>query len=302
LTKKTPVFKALSLAIENTKLPIITLYQVSVLLCELYFAKVFQGNKVDIRRLNFPDRAYLFKQIRSLDKLGILHPNKNFPKNSVYSIFGRQIISPEETVCFVDPFAYISHLSAMEYHGLTDRLPNDIFYSTPPPKEWKEFAQKKMYEDCKNFLDEYITSGLPLLTKIAFTKINKRPIRKYSSIHQGAFKNIKDRYLRVSTIGRTFLDMLREPRFCGGINHVIDIFKKYGPQYKDLIISEFDRQGNLIEKARVGFILEEFCKITDQKIEAWALRVQRGGSRKLDPYSEYNSNYSERWCLSINNE
>lgn len=302
MNNKTPLYKALSLAIATTKLPIITLYQISVLLCELFSSKVFQGTQVNIRRINFPDQAYLFKQIRSLEKLGILQPNKNFPKNSVYTIFGRQIISPEEMICFVDPFAYISHLSAMEYHGLTDRFPNDIFYSTPPPKDWKNFAQKKMDGDCKDFLDEYLTSGLPLLTKTKFTKINKKPIRKYSSIHQGAFKKIKDRYLRVSTIGRTFLDMLREPRFCGGINHAIDVFRKYGHQYEKLIINEFDRNSNSIEKTRAGFILEEICKIHNPRMESWASKVQRGGSRKLDPYSDYSPDYSERWCLSINNE
>lgn len=299
---KTPLIKALSLSIAATSLPIITLYQVSVLLCELYSTKMSQGTQVNIRRLNFPDRAYLFKQIRSLDQLGILQPNKNFPHKGVYGIFGVHTISPEEIICMVDPFAYISHLSAMEYHGLTDRFSNDIFYSTPPPKDWNVFAQKKMEKDCKNFLDEYLNSGLPHLVKITFPKLNKRPLRKYSSVHQGAFKSIRNRHLRVSTMGRTFLDMLREPRFCGGINHVIDIFKKYGPQYKDLIVSEFDRHGNLIEKTRAGFILEEYCKIKNPKIETWALKVQRGGSRKLDPYSEYSPNYSERWCLSLNNE
>lgn len=159
-----------------------------------------------------------------------------------------------------------------------------------------------MKKDCEGFLEEYLENDLPSLTKASFSKANKRPVNKYSSVHQGAFKAIKDKNLRVATIGKTFLDMLREPKLCGGINHVIEVFKNHAHQYDNLIINELDRHGNLMEKTRAGYILEEVCNIQNPKIGLWAERVQRGGSRKLDSHSEYSSNYSERWCLSINNE
>lgn len=40
----------------------------------------------------------------------------------------------EEVVCSVDPFCYVSHLSAMEYHGLTNRMPTLLFISSPRPR------------------------------------------------------------------------------------------------------------------------------------------------------------------------
>lgn len=49
--------------------------------------------------------------------------------------------------CVVDPFAYLSHLSAMEYHGLTQRMPSMLFLSSPAPIEWKTFAEARMWQD-----------------------------------------------------------------------------------------------------------------------------------------------------------
>ena len=85
----------------------------------------------------------------------------------------------------------------------------------------------------------------------------KNKIFRYSSVHQGAFKHIDGRMLRVSTIGRTFLDMLRKPDYCGSMYHVAGIFKNNGQQYSKLIIDEIDRHGTNIEKARAGYLLEE---------------------------------------------
>jgi predicted transcriptional regulator of viral defense system len=157
-----------------------------------------------------------------------------------------------------------------------------------------------MLKDSKEKLNEYFDSKLPGLTKIKIRTIEKTPIVSYASIHQGAFKKIEGRSLRVSTSGRTFLDMVRKPDYCGGMRHVLEVYSKFAKEHRQLIISEIDRHGNLIEKTRAGYILEEICKIKDETIENWAKKVQRGGSRRLDPQSEYSENYSAKWSLSIN--
>ena len=149
-------------------------------------------------------------------------------------------------------------------------------------------------------IDDYLESNFPRLNRININKINKVGVVRYSSDHLGAFKTIKNRKMRVSTIGRTFLDMLRRPDLCGGIYHVMDVFKEHTNNYLSLIIDEIDQHGKQIDKVRAGYILEELCKIHDERIEAWLQFVQRGGSRKLDSTEEYSSEYSERWCLSIN--
>jgi len=276
--------------------PVITDYE--LFLTIFNFLHTYKFREID-KRAN-PSLKYLKKNIITpLIELGVIIPLPDFSNERVFQILGKQQ-DAEDIACTVDPFAYVSHLSAMAYHGLTNRLPKVIYLSTPSPKDWMTFANKKMEKDFGNLRKEYLDCGLPTLTRLKFNMIQKNKIFRYSSIHHGAFKHIEGRMLRVATIGRTFLDMLRKPDYCGSMYHVIDIFKNNGQQYSKIIIEEIDRHGTNIEKARAGYLLEELLHIKDSRIDAWAKNVQRGGSRKLDPKQMYREIYSERWCLSLN--
>ena len=189
----------------------------------------------------------------------------------------------------------------MEYHGLTDRLPRSLYLSSPVDTMWKELAFKRMQKDCNGYLDQYLTSGFPTLRRMAVQKIAQRPVvRRGVSDFHGAYRTVQGRAFRVTTIGRTFLEMLREPALCGGMGHVLDVFKSHGKTYLDLIVGEIDKRGSSIDKVRAGYILEERCSLEHQTIQRWLQHVQRGGSRKLDAKSDYSSTFSEKWSLSIN--
>ena len=223
--------------------------------------------------------------------------------SEVFSVLGREQGHPNELICSIDPFAYISHLSAMEWHGLTDRIGHTLFYSSPTPKNWRAFALKKLQKDVgEHQIEAYLGENLPRLKRINIKKVGRNQIHRYLSDHLGAFTSIRGRTLRVSTIGRTFLDMLREPDFCGGIYHMLDVYKEFGPRYLTLIADEIDRHGSKIDKVRAGYILQERLELSDPRIEKWQEFVQRGGSRKLHSKSPYSNEYSEKWCLSINIE
>ena len=188
----------------------------------------------------------------------------------------------------------------MEYHGLTNRFPKLLYLSAPPAKEWSAFASQKMEKEGRGVFSEDPKDQLPRLVHIPFDKIHKTQITRYASIHRGAFKNIEGRKLRVSTIGRTFLDMLRRPDYCGGMRHVMEIYGSAAAQYRPLIIDELEQHGNAIEKARAGYLLEVHAHIQDERINEWATHCQRGGSRKLNPQAPFRETYNERWCLSVN--
>jgi hypothetical protein len=280
--------------------PVITDYELCLAIFNYFHTKKSREISIEIEKNVRPSLKY-FKEniIDPLIELGIIIPLNDFPNTRVFQILGKQQ-NAEDIACTVDPFAYISHLSAMAYHGLTNRLPKVIYLSTPSPKDWMIFANKKMEKDLGKLRKAYFDYSLPRLTILDFNAIQKNKIFRYSSVHHGAFKHIEGRMLRVSTIGRTFLDMLRKPDYCGSMYHVIDIFKNCGQQYSKLIIEEVDRHGTNIEKARAGYLLEEVLHIKDSKINTWSKNVQRGGSRKLDPKQAYSEIYSERWCLSLN--
>lgn len=295
-----PISKAIALSLGRLNQPIITAYQLGRLLWRLYATGQYQGQRLAIHKTIIERRDYA-KLVATLEKVGVLQERKDFSRRSVFNIIGREHDIPEEIACAVDPFAYVSHLSAMAYHGLTNRIPEILFLSSPAPAKWREFARERMVKDFEGDYPAYLQSRLPRLTRIDIVKIGRRPVNRYASVHLGAFKSVKDRPLKVSTIGRSFLDMLQKPELCGGIRHVLDVFEGSGERYWALIADEIDQHGKSIDKVRAGYILEKYCGLHSERIEAWLKHAQRGGSQKLDPAGEYRGEtYSERWSLSIN--
>jgi predicted transcriptional regulator of viral defense system len=238
------------------------------------------------------------KIVKSVEISSLLRNQDNC--HSYFYLFGKNKASIFEIICSIEPFSYISHLSAMEYHGLTNRLPKLVFLTSSPPKKWKELAEIKMRKDYESH-DVIINNRLMELVRIQPKTLNGYTLNWHYSLQQGSFKSIQGSPLRISTLGHTYLDMVKKPDFCGGIHHVIEVFQEYGKTHLPLILHEVDTHGTRIAKIRTGYILSEICNLKDKIIDKWQKEeVQRGGSRKLDATSEYSSEYSERWCLSIN--
>jgi hypothetical protein len=287
--------------LRDSNQPVISDYDVCRFIFKLFQKQRFRKQAEKIKtRSKFPSAKTIDTIINEITEIGILAVHKDFPPRRVFQIIASKNFDVGDIACSVDPFCYVSHLSAMSFHGLTDRIPNILFISSPAPSEWKQYALKRMKNDLKSNFNDYINLGLPSLVRLGFSRLGKYPVVRYSTSHHGAYKLIEGRKQRVSTIGRTFLDMLREAGYCGGMRHVVDVYKEFAPAYKNLIFDEIDRHGNLIERTRAGYILEELCGITDNIINKWAKNIQRGGSRKLDPSGPYSATYSERWALSTN--
>lgn len=294
--KQISLKEALAKKISKIAQPVITEYELGVMVYNLYLSGKYEGRPLSISK-NKAERRELTTVINNQLSSGVLDAFKEH--HSVYKLFGKKTFNEEEVICSINPFAYISHLSAMEYHGLTDTIPRVLIYSTPDAKTWRTLARKKIEKDYnKNNKDI-----LAPLSHIKLNKLGKKKLINYSSVHFGSYISIKNRLLRISSVGRTFLDMIRKPDLCGGIYNVLQAYEEYSEIYLGLILDEVDSNGNQIEKVRAGYILEERCGIQNNpRIEKWKEYAQRGGSRKLDPNNDYSSDYSESWCLSINIE
>jgi predicted transcriptional regulator of viral defense system len=203
-------------------------------------------------------------------------------------------------MCSLDPFAYVSHLSALEYHGLTDRFPQIVSMTRPPAAEWRKQAKERMLKDLGEKYPLYIEAGLPKLVRPDVLKIGQTSIQIHERSQMGAYRLVVGSSLRVATIGRTFLDMLREPALCGGWQHVIDIYRQEARRYLNLIVDEVNQHGHPIDKVRAGYVLSEVCGLESESFDDWQKCAQRGGSRKLDADGDYAPQYSERWKLSLN--
>ena len=246
------------------------------------------------------DRPTFTRVENQLVRNGVLVQVAGLPTGAAYTLVGASASDPQVLACAIDPFCYISHLSAMEFHGLTDRMPEFLYISSPAPTQWRQFAIIRMQKDFADDYPRYTELGIASLTRTTFTKLSGRIVHQFKSLHLGAFTHIKDQHIRVATIGRTFLDMLREPSLCGGIGHVFNVFHERGSPYLNLIIDEFNQHGSGIDRVRAGFVLENISKISDPRIDAWVKHAQRGGSRKLDAAADYSPQFSEKWALSIN--
>lgn len=293
---------ALTLEIGHLDQPVVTSYQIGLVIFRLYRAKRYKGEDLSRIQKDYPNKTDFNRLLKELLTAGVLQPSASARHAEVFSILGKEQASSEEIACCIDPFAYLSHLSAMEYHGFTDRIPKILFISSPPSARWSQFASERMGKDLGDDLETYLDAGLPPLRRLGVNKINKQTVNRYSSVHLGAFISVKGKALRVSTIGRTFLDMIREPDLCGGIYHVLDIYQEHAERYLQLIVDEIDRHGTPIDKVRAGYILEERCGLSHPVLDRWRALVQRGGSRRLYAHHEYSPHYSPRWCLSVNIE
>jgi predicted transcriptional regulator of viral defense system len=296
---------AIALEIGALNQSIITSYQLGRIIFALYQAKSYQGKPIAyLREGSTPNRARYRGLLKELEASGVLSNSTIAKHPEVFSVLAQDTLAAEEIACCIDPFCYVSHLSAMDYHGLTDRLPKILFLSGAEPAHWKKLAVERMKKDLGESFDSYLETELPTLRRFSINKIARKTISLYATknFDAGAYIKVQGRSLRVSSIGRTFLDMIRHPSLCGGIYHVLEAYSENAARYLRLIVDEVQQHGTIIDKVRVGYILEERIGLTHPTIETWLENVQRGGSRKLVAENPYTPTYSEKWGLSINIE
>jgi predicted transcriptional regulator of viral defense system len=277
---------------------IITEYQFFLLIRNLYKNKKYDGQNIRVRKRK-PDLADSYRLLNELiGWSGILEADQDF-KSGVYRVISVPDQSADELCCEVDPFCYISHLSAMQYYGLTNRTPVELSLTTPARQLWNKFRDAQMEKDYGDDLGdiEYIVN----LKRYEFGKrVRDRRVQRHQSLHPGEWRQVRGKATRVSSIGQTFLDMLDKSSWCGGINHVMEVWENEARNYLEEVISAVNRAPTAIDKVRAGYLLDERLGIQDRRINQWLRHVQRGGSRRLDPESPYQSKFSEKWMISLN--
>lgn len=276
--------------------PIVTEYDFYVLSAGLVRKGELAGEK--IKRL--PTRWDVARSrgaLRSLEKKQVVIPDRDF-RSGVYRITqATSAGTAEDACCLVDPFCYVSHLSAMQRYGLTERAPEALHLTTPSRPIWNRLRDEKMGRE----LLADMGVAYPQLIRIGFRpNVRRRPVMLHESSHPARPLGVRGGYTRISSIGRTFVDMLSEPRLCGGMHHILDIWENEAGAWLDQIIDEVDAVEAKIIKMRAGYILSERMGIDDPRILEWSRFAQRGGSRKLDPDTAYAPVFSEKWMISLN--
>lgn len=278
--------------------PLISNYQIAVALAVLMNGDEYAGRP--LKKPSRPvDRRMFYEARNALLKRALLVLDKNLP-NTLLRFPDRKDADPGEALCAVDPFGHIAYLSAMSFHGLTNRISKVLYMLTPEPKTWSRLATERMARDLGEFETKFRQHGLPELRHTRLEKLSGMTVELLRTKDLGGWRNFREGAIRVTTVGRTFLDMLQKPTLCGGIRHVIEVFEEHSKNNLALIIPEISQHGTKIDRVRAGYILEAHCGISDPRIDAWTKDAARGGSRKLDAHAEYSPQFSEKWSLSIN--
>lgn len=287
--------EALKIAITGLKKPIISKFEIYYLALGISKSKFYDGQVIRAQRtaFGFEKNSNL---IRSLLADKFIFQDSDFKNHYRVSTEGNG--NCDEVCCLVDPFCYLSHLSAMQKYGLTNRIPEIVILTTAESKLWNKM-KKDLEEKYQQKFPEEIE--YPHMKKPVFpATIRKMKVKLVESIFVHPSIQIRDSHARISEIGHTFLDMLANPELCGGMAHVIDVWKENAKTYLDEIIEAIDQSSKSIIKCRAGYIIEEVLNIQNDRVNNWMKFAQRGGSRVLDPNSPYAPQFSEKWMISIN--
>ena len=252
------------------------------------------GKKLYLRR-NEPNRDDYCRLRSSLKDAGVIGTDPDYGAR-VIRVLSISDLPAENIICLVDPTCYISHLSAMQRWGLTDRSPKALVLTRPDRKT----ATDRLRAYRTEALGENEADSFPLTIVGHPGRVRGRDVHIYTSKTAGAFLKNRGSDVRLSTIGQTFLDMLQQTDLCGGMSHVLDAWEEHAETYLDDIVATVDTATSGLVKSRAGYILEERQGLDHRSIERWKAFAQRGGSRKLDPAKDFAPTFSETWMISLN--
>ena len=252
------------------------------------------GKKLYLRR-EAPHREDIVRFRSILKTAGAIAGDRDYGAR-VIRVLSVSDLPAEDIACLVDPTCYVSHLSAMQRWGLTDRAPRALALTRPDRKAAAAALRAHMSEA----MTEEEDNPYPLTLVKHPHRVRRRNVTVYESKTAGAFMTNRGTDIRLSTMGQTFLDMLQRPDLCGGMSHVLDVWEEHASTFLDEIASTVDRTTRVLVKSRAGYILEERLGLHHPCIERWKALGQRGGSRKLDPTRDFAPAFSETWMISLN--
>lgn len=291
--RMTKLAQALLAELDQQDKPVLSNYELFRIVLALY-----QRRNVPYLRDRLPTRASFRRPREILRVHGHIRPDIDYAGQ--WRIVSKPDLSPEELVCSIDPFCYISHLSAMQRYGLTNRRPEALIMTQPAPKVRREMLDKKMEADFGDVFSDLGHDVERLKAVIHPDIVRERRLTFVATKFYRNLMNVRGSFARIATIGQTFLEMIDNPDLCGGMLHVMDVWQEHAGNFLDEIIQVVGSSEKPILKVRAGYLLEGVLGIDDIRVEKWLAYAQRGSSRVLDPGKPFSSNFSEKWMLSLN--
>jgi predicted transcriptional regulator of viral defense system len=172
----------------------------------------------------------------------------------------------------VHPY-YVSHWSALSYHGLTEQTPPHVYITTTKPRNRKEI----------------------LNVSFVFVTVSKRKMFGTKIV------TIEDKPVKISSVEKTVVDCLDHPEHCGGINEIAKaIYFEHERLDFESIVEMARKMKNKTILKRLGYILEAFS--FEQYLHLFSVEDVSKGYSKLDPKLPKKSKTNEKWKLHVNSQ
>ena len=173
----------------------------------------------------------------------------------------------------VTPY-YIGYWSALNYHGLSDQIPDTTFVASTKPKMPMEILGSKYW----------------------FVKVSRN---KFFGITEIEIEGMK---VEISDPEKTIVDCLHHPEHAGGIDEVArSIYFSHEELDFGKIKKYAERMENLTILKRLGFILEKTGLFDKYRFAFTGFKPSKGYPA-LDKLSPRKGTYNSKWGLLINRD
>ena len=290
--------------LENKNLGAITENKIHQIIINTYLDRF--ENKNTTRRAKHPSKLTATDFNKIIEKLITAGVLKETAHNKIFFLPNYLKYNDLELILQLYPATYVSYLSAIQWYGLTNIIPKKSFITIPTRNIWKRLCIEEISSHAAN---EILIKNLDMYPSDSISIILDNPVQfitdsKFSELnYKSSFLN-NGLHFRVKEIGQLFIDMLDKPNYCGGPQHVIDIYEEYGKLYSKQIIKAANKYASELTKARIGFILEKTLNINHPTLLEWKASILknnvRGGSRKLFAEFDFSPYFSSEWNISIN--
>lgn len=289
---------ALAAWLQDRRRAVVSDHELALAVVDLYRTKTYEGDEIGVKK-DVPEQRDITRSIRMLLEDNILSPDIDLT-GFAYRVRSVPDEPAEAVICTIDPLTYVSHLSAMQRHGLTERDPTELSFSRPAKPMWQRLVSEHIADEIGSLRLGDGRRVPRIQHAIIPERVRKRVVQVHETRHPGSWQLVRDANIRVATIGQTFADMLARPQWCGGMAHVLEVWGSQAVTFLEEIIEAVERAPIKLVKVRAGYILEERLGLQDARVENWTTFAQRGGSQVLDPEGDYLPIFSEKWMISVN--
>lgn len=202
-------------------------------------------------------------------------------------------VREDELLLEINPYAVITHYTALVFHGFTLNRPNII-------TAWA--GERGWVIPIGTTEEEWEGVDFPHIHRPR--RILNQDVRWFNRFPNFSFGVVTDYsgpiQVRVTDPERTLIDALQWPTYAGGIGNVVNAWE-LARNFVDIqtIINYTEQYEINLLRQRVGYIAE-MVGFRHSSFDQWAEHSTRGGSSRLVGARPFSSEIDSRWNLSIN--